>query len=39
MNSKHRDTASSARMHLFQKLWTLGQQLAHPLVLRLYVGE
>ena len=29
----HREVAGSARLHLFQGLSTLGQQLARPLVL------
>jgi hypothetical protein len=34
VNPMHRDTDRSAGLHLFQELSTLGQQLAHTLLLR-----
>jgi hypothetical protein len=34
MNPMHRDTGCSVGLHLFQELWTLGQQLAHTLLFR-----
>jgi hypothetical protein len=33
MNPMHRDTGRSVGLHLFQELSTLGQQLAHTLLL------
>jgi hypothetical protein len=34
MNALHREAAASAGLHQFQELSTLGQQVAHTLLLR-----
>ena len=38
MNPIHRGADRSARLHLFQELSTLGQQLTHTLLLRQGLG-
>ena len=39
MNPMHRETDRSAGLHVFQELSTLGQQLAHTLLLRQGLGR
>jgi hypothetical protein len=39
MNPMHREARSSARLHLFQELPTLAQQLTHPLLLGQGLGR